>query len=64
MLDSVWLARYLRARALSLYSYALAFVALLSAMTDLGLDGVVVRNLVRDAQAPNYRTHAILKPRD
>jgi len=48
---SVWLARYLGATEFGLYSYALAFVALFSAFANLGLDGIVVRNIVRDPQA-------------
>lgn len=44
----VWLARYLGPEQFGLLSYALALVALFSAVAALGLDDIVVRNMVRD----------------
>jgi O-antigen/teichoic acid export membrane protein len=44
----VWLARYLGPEQFGLFSYALAFVVLFSPLATLGLDDIVVRNLVRD----------------
>lgn len=44
----VWIARYLGPGQFGLYNYALAFVALFSAIATLGLDGIVVREIVRD----------------
>ena len=49
---SVWLARYWGPETLGIYQYAFAIVAMLSYLTDLGLNGIVVRDLVetRDNQ--------------
>jgi O-antigen/teichoic acid export membrane protein len=43
-----WVARYLGPEQYGLFSYACAFVALFSAIATLGLDGIVVRNIVSD----------------
>jgi O-antigen/teichoic acid export membrane protein len=43
-----WVARYLGPEQYGLFSYALAFVALFSAIATLGLDGIVIRNIVSD----------------
>jgi O-antigen/teichoic acid export membrane protein len=43
-----WVARYLGPDQYGLLSYVIAFVSLFSAMATLGLDGIVVRNIVRD----------------
>jgi PST family polysaccharide transporter len=43
----VWLARYLGPEQFGQFNYALAFVSLFSAIATLGLDGIVVRELVR-----------------
>jgi O-antigen/teichoic acid export membrane protein len=43
----VWLARYLGPNEFGLFSYALSFVALFSAFATLGLDGFVVREIVK-----------------
>lgn len=47
LLIGVWIARYLGPEQFGLLSYAGAFVALFSAIGTLGLDGIVVRNVVR-----------------
>lgn len=43
----VWIARYLGPEQFGLLSYALAFVALFTAVANLGLNGIVVRDLVQ-----------------
>jgi len=47
----IWVARYLGPQQFGLLSYALAFAALFSPLAMLGLDDIVVRNLVRDPAA-------------
>jgi PST family polysaccharide transporter len=44
---TVWMARYLGPENFGLYSYAVALGALFSVVATLGLDGIVVRELVR-----------------
>ncbi|MCK9801666.1 flippase [Pseudomonas sp. MAFF 302030] len=44
----VWIARYLGPEQFGLFSYAQSFVFLFTAIATLGLDNVVVRELVRD----------------
>ena len=44
----VWVARYLGPAKFGLLSYAQSFVALFGAIATLGLDGIVVRELVKD----------------
>lgn len=48
---SVWVARYLGPEQFGVFNYALAFVALFSALATLGLDSIVVRALVRSPDA-------------
>ena len=43
----VWVARYLGPEQFGLFSYALSFVGLFTAFATLGLDGIVVRELVK-----------------
>jgi len=47
---SVWLARYLGPNQFGTYSYALAFVTLFGALASLGLDEIVVREIVRQPE--------------
>lgn len=56
LLVGAWVARYLGPAQFGLLSYAGAFVALFSAIATMGLDGIVVRNIVRD---PSCRDRAI-----
>lgn len=49
----VWMTRYLGAIAFGQFSYALAFVAIFSAIASAGLDGIVVRELVRNPAMAN-----------
>ena len=44
----VWVARYLGPEQFGVFSYALAFVALFAAFSGLGLEDIVVRDIVRD----------------
>ena len=41
----VWVVRYLGPEQYGVYSYALSFVGLFTAVTTLGLDSIVIRNL-------------------
>ena len=44
----VWVARYLGPEQFGLFSYAQSFVGLFIAFATLGLDGIVIRELVKD----------------
>ncbi|MFH1021396.1 MAG: flippase [Pseudomonadota bacterium] len=59
----IWLARYLGPERYGLLSYALAFAALFSPLVSLGLEDIVVRNLVRDpaAKEETLGTSLVLK---
>ncbi len=50
---SVWVARYLGPEQFGLLHFGLAIVALLSSLAMLGLNGVVVRDLVEKPEAAN-----------
>src|SRR5215470_17155580 len=50
---TVWMARYLGPETFGLLNFAVAFVALFSAIASLGLDGIVVRELVRQPESKN-----------
>jgi polysaccharide transporter, PST family len=47
----VWIARYLGVEQYGLFSYATAFVYLFSPLVSLGLDNIVVRDLVQQSDA-------------
>lgn len=47
LLINIWIARYLGPEQFGLLNYALAFVSLFGAIATLGLDSIVVRELVR-----------------
>jgi O-antigen/teichoic acid export membrane protein len=49
----VWLARYLGPNQYGLYSYALAFTALFLPLTSLGLEDIIVRDIVRNPDCTN-----------
>lgn len=49
----VWVARYLGPEQFGLMNYAMAIVALFSAVAGLGLNGIVVRDLVREPETAN-----------
>lgn len=44
---SIWVARYLGPEQFGLFSYALSFVGLFTIIAGLGLDGILVRELVK-----------------
>ena len=44
----IWVARYLGPEQFGLFSYAQSFVGLFAAVATLGLDGIVIRELVKD----------------
>jgi PST family polysaccharide transporter len=48
LIVSVWVARYLGPEQFGVLNYAIAFVALFSAIATLGLDGIVVRDIARN----------------
>lgn len=43
----VWVARYLGPEQFGLYNYAISFAGLFTMFATLGLDSIVVRNIVR-----------------
>jgi O-antigen/teichoic acid export membrane protein len=47
-LVGVWVARYLGPEKFGIFSYSLAFVSLFGGIAKLGLDGIVVRDLVKE----------------
>jgi O-antigen/teichoic acid export membrane protein len=47
LLVGVWIARYLGPEQFGLWNYALAFTGLFGAFATLGLDGIVVRELLK-----------------
>ena len=44
----VWVARYLGVEKFGIFNYATAIVALFNPLTKLGLDGLIIRSIVRD----------------
>lgn len=50
LLVGVWVARYLGPEEFGLMNYAMAIVALFGAVAGLGLNGIVVRDLVREPE--------------
>jgi O-antigen/teichoic acid export membrane protein len=53
LLVGIWVARYLGPEQFGVFSYATAFVAIFSTVAKLGLDGIVVRDLVNEPQNRN-----------
>lgn len=49
----VWVARYLGPEQFGLYNYAIAFASLFNTAANLGLNSIVVRNLVRQPSCKN-----------
>jgi O-antigen/teichoic acid export membrane protein len=45
---SIWVARYLGPEKFGLFNYALSFVGLFAVIATLGLDGIVIRELIKD----------------
>lgn len=50
LLVGIWVARYLGPEQFGIFSYAIAFASLFSSIAKLGLDGIVVRDLVREPE--------------
>ncbi|GAB4302125.1 MAG: flippase [Desulfuromonadia bacterium] len=50
LIVGVWVARYLGPHLFGQLNFALAFVSIFSAVASLGLDSIVVRELVRDPE--------------
>ncbi|MDD3051751.1 MAG: flippase [Candidatus Cloacimonetes bacterium] len=50
LLVGVWVARYLGPKQLGIFSYSLAFVAIFSGISKLGLDSIVIREIVRSPE--------------
>jgi polysaccharide transporter, PST family len=50
LIVGVWVARYLGPEQFGAYNFAFAFVALFAAFASLGLDGIVVRDIVREPE--------------
>ena len=48
LLVGIWVARYLGPEQFGVFSYAIAFAAIFGGIAKLGLDSIVVRDLVRD----------------
>ena len=48
LLVGIWVARYLGPERFGVFSYAIAFVAIFGSIAKLGLDGIVVRDLVNE----------------
>lgn len=53
LLISVWIARYLGPEQFGLFNYATAIVALFTAMATLGLNNIVVRDLLNHPEEAN-----------
>jgi PST family polysaccharide transporter len=49
----VWIARYLGPEQFGLWNFAIAFAVLFGAFATLGLDGIVVRELVKNPERQN-----------
>jgi PST family polysaccharide transporter len=50
---SVWVARYLGPEQFGILNYAIAFVALFTAFSTLGLNSIIVRDIVNDPDSAN-----------
>ena len=48
LLVGIWVARYLGPEQFGIFSYALAFTGIFSGIAKLGLDGIIVRDLLND----------------
>ena len=48
MVAGIWVARYLGPEKFGSYNYALSIVTIFSPLISLGLNGIVVRDIVRE----------------
>lgn len=53
LLVGVWIARYLGPQQFGQFNYAIALVGLFGSIAGLGLNGIVVRDIVQDPQSAN-----------
>lgn len=53
LLVGIWVARYLGPAQFGIFSYAIAFAALFGSIAKLGLDSIVVRDLVKEPARRN-----------
>ncbi|MCX5871010.1 MAG: flippase [Deltaproteobacteria bacterium] len=53
LLVGVWVARYLGPEQFGMLNYAMAFVALFGSVASLGLNGIVVRDIVKEPETAN-----------
>ncbi|TFI54043.1 flippase [Mastigocladus laminosus UU774] len=53
LLVGVWVARYLGPENFGLFNYAIAFTSIFNTVANLGLDSIVVRNIVRQPDNKN-----------
>ncbi|WP_083238554.1 flippase [Salinivibrio sp. BNH] len=53
LLVGIWVARYLGPEQFGLFSYVIAFTAIFGGVAKLGLDGVVVRELINNSEKEN-----------
>ena len=53
LLVGVWVARYLGPKQFGLFSYAIAFASLFGSIAKLGLDSIIVRDLVQEPALRN-----------
>lgn len=49
----VWVARYLGPEQFGLYNYAIAFASVFNTAANLGLNSIVIRNIVREPSSKN-----------
>jgi len=61
LIVAVWIARYLGPQSFGQLNFAIAFVALFSTISTLGLDGIVVRELVRQPEKKNEILGSVLE---
>jgi len=54
LLVGIWVARYLGPSQFGVFSYAVAFASLFSSIAKLGLDSIVVRDLVREPELRDF----------
>ncbi|WP_275075983.1 flippase [Providencia rettgeri] len=53
LLVSAWVARYLGPSQFGELAYVLAYLAFFQALSTLGMDGIIVRNIAKDANSAN-----------
>ena len=54
LLVGIWVARYLGPEQFGLFSYTMAFALLFSAISQLGLNSIVVRELINNPRLKNF----------